>query len=107
MLPNALDVAIHETGGHAYALVKSDGGSILQITNITDPANPSAASTIRRGADFKIDGVGDIIIHETGGHAYALVAANSIDGILLISITDPTNPGLSWHDIAAKFCTFN
>ena len=47
---------------------------------------------IRHGGDFKIGGVGDVIIHEADGRAYALVAADSIDGIQFIDITDPANP---------------
>ena len=92
VLPNVQDVAVHEAGGRAYAVVKSDGGAILQILDITDPANPAAVSTIRHGGDFKIGGVGDVIIHEADGRAYALVAADSIDGVQFIDITDPANP---------------
>ena len=92
VLPNVLEVAVYETGGRAYALVKSGGGTIFQIIDITDPSSPSVTETIRRGGDFKINGVGNTIIHETGGRAYALVTADSVYGIQFVDITDPASP---------------
>ena len=81
-------------GGSTYALVASlngDGG--VQIINITDPYNPTNASSISDGTRYTtLNGSASITTATIEGSTYALVAAGNDDGVQIINITDPYNP---------------
>ena len=47
--PKGVDII--KIGQSAYALVASSGDRGIQIINITDPANPTATSTVRDNVD--------------------------------------------------------
>lgn len=79
------NVRVHE--GIAYVARGSDG---LRIVDVSDPASP--VDLARVGAQS--DDFNDIKIIETaGGATYALVAS-AVRGVLVIHVSDPTEPEL-------------
>ena len=92
-LDGASGIAVFESGGSTYAAVAAynDGG--VQILDITDPHDITAAGSID-GTALELDGARGIATFTSGGSAYAAVAAYSDDGVQILDITDP-------HDITA------
>ncbi len=98
-LNGAEDITTVTIGSSIYALVASisDGG--IQIINITNPAIPLATSSIDDGTS---DGAGGTFNELAGAHGittvtigsatYALVAAQTDNGIQIINISDPSTP---------------
>ena len=90
-LSNVRSIAIFESGGHTYAAVAAPGEAAVQILNITDPSNITAAGNIRDGGSMVLGGAYDIAIFESGGHTYAAVAAFFDNGVQILNITNPSN----------------
>ena len=88
-----------QIGQSTYALVASFLDHGVQIINITDPANPTAVTSINDG---ETDGGGNtfdvlerssgIATIQIGQSTYALVASLLDDGVQIINITDPAAP---------------
>ena len=64
----------------------------MHIINITDPENPSLASTISDSGDLILNSLRNVSIASIGGKTYALVSAKSDDDVQIIDISDPTAP---------------
>ena len=80
-------------GGSTYALVAGYGADGVQIINITDPYNPTNASSITDGTRYPtLKGAISITTATIEGSTYALVAALADNGVQIINITDPYNP---------------
>ena len=96
-LGEAADVEVFEKGGRAYAIVAAayggDGGGV-QIMDITNPIHPSPVSAVFDGSGgfSALDGAADVELFETGGRAYAIVAATVDDGVQIMDITNPVHP---------------
>ena len=84
-------IAIFESGGSTYAAVASYDDHGVQILDITDPSNVTAAGSIEDGGTLELLGAQDIAIFESGGSTYAAVAAYDDDGVQILDITDPSN----------------
>ena len=121
-LKEARDVAIFESGGATYAAVSSyksgaqagesildtlspdtfrEGGGV-QILKLTDSngairTNPSTVSHIRDADGRDLNGAVGIITYESGGTTYAAVASYKDDGLQIIDLSDPDNPGAPGH----------
>ena len=92
-LGDASSITTAQIGGSHYALVASFIGDGVQIINITDPGNPSAAASLTDGAAYpELDGAYSITTARIGGSHYALVASFWDNGVQIIDITDPGNP---------------
>ena len=92
-LDGASDISIVQIGESIYALVASENDNGVQIIDITNPAAPTAVSSVTDGATFdELDGAYDITTVTIGQSIYALVASRGDDGVQIINITDPTNP---------------
>ena len=92
-LDGANDITTVKIGESTYALVTAFNESGVQIIDISNPAVPTAASSISDGAIFDtLGGADDITTVKIGQSTYALVAAFEDDGIQIIDITDPTMP---------------
>ena len=93
VLNGASDITTFKLGNHTYAAVAADVNSGVQILNITNPANITAAGNIAdigaMTADLELRGARGITIFESGGHTYAAVAADRSDGVQILNITDP------------------
>ena len=92
-------IAIFESGNHTYAAVAAPGDSGVQILNITNPSNITAAGNIVDADEFNEEntddlllvGTGRIAIFESGGHTYAAVTAVDDNGVQILNITNPSN----------------
>ena len=93
-LNGAAGITTHTIGSSHYALVASLADDGVQIINITDPTDPSAAAAVTDGADgyTELDGAWDITTHTIGSSHYALVASLVDDGVQIINITNPAMP---------------
>ena len=84
--------------GSTYALVASDRDDGIQIINITNPYNPTNASSITDGTRYpELQGAHSITTATIEGSTYALVAAKSDHGVQIINITNPYNPTNASH----------
>ena len=81
-------------GSSTYALVTSTIEDGVQIINITDPYNPTAAwhITDEDGAFTTLNHPTSIITTTIGSSTYALVTARDDHGVQIIDITNPYEP---------------
>ena len=84
-------VEYYQTNNRHYAVVVSSVDDGIQIVDITDPDNPTAAGYLTDTADLELDGAEGVAIYSVGGRTYAVVAALVDDGIQIVDITDPAN----------------
>ena len=83
-LDGAQDIATFESGGSTYAAVASFFDGSVQIIDITDPFDITAAGSITGLA-----GANSIATFESGNSTYAAVALFYDDGIQILDVTDP------------------
>ncbi len=87
------DIITHTVGAITYAIVTTDISDGVQIINISNPANPTAVSSITDGSTFnELDGANEIATVQIGGVTYALVASTIDDGVQIINLSDPAAP---------------
>ena len=88
------DIAIVKIDTSTFALVTAKHDRSVQIINITDPSNPSPASTIYDGVNgyTELNNPYSVTTVETDTSIFALVAARDDNGVQIINITDPYNP---------------
>ena len=87
------DIAIFKSGGGTYAAVASYADDGIQILNITNPYNVTAAGSITNSSDAPVlGGAYGIDTFESGGSTYAAVAAFKGDGVQIIRLTDGDTP---------------
>ncbi len=81
-------------GFGTYAITVDWHSSNARITDITDPANPAAISSMVDGTDSftELQGPRNVDTTRIGTNTYALIASYDDDGLQIINITDPTNP---------------
>ena len=84
-------IAAFESGGHTYAAVAAFGDDGVQILNVTNPSNITAAGSIGNTDSLELDGPVGITIFESGGHTYAAVASYDDDGVQILNVTNPSN----------------
>ena len=93
-LRGAYGITTVKIGESTYALVTAERDDGVQIINITDPENPTAASSVTDdddGFDTFHESRG-ITTVQIGESTYALVASFLDHGVQIINITDPENP---------------
>ncbi len=97
-LNGARGITTVHIGQSTYALVAAFEDDGVQIINITNPATPTAVSSITDGGNddaggiFELDGARDITTATIGSSTYALVASYYDDGVQIIDITNPATP---------------
>ena len=84
-------ITTFESGGSTYAAVAAPGDDGVQILDITDPSNVTAADSIDDDGTLVLDGPRGITTFESGGSTYAAVTSFVEDGIQILDITDPSN----------------
>ena len=98
-LQSPRNIATAKIGSETYAVVtaSSRSSSGVQIMNITDPANPVAASHMSHGADgfLALEGPRGVAVAQIGSDTYAVVPALISDAVSIINITDPESPSLA------------
>ena len=93
-LNGAYDIATFKSGTGTYAAVAANADDGVQILNITDPSNITAAGSITDttgNTGLELDGARGITTFKSGTDTYAAVAAYSDDGVQILNITDPSN----------------
>ena len=93
-LNTAWGVDTFEIAGRTYAAVTAVGDDGVQIINLTDPATPTAVSSVTDGSGGfnTLDAPYATDIFAIGGRTYAAVTAYTDDGIQIINLTDPASP---------------
>ena len=92
-LNGSISITTATIGGSTYALVAAWNDNGVQIINITDPYNPTNASSITNSTSYPtLNGANSITTATIGGSTYALVTAFDDDGVQIINIDDPYNP---------------
>ena len=86
---DARGITIFESGVHTYAAVAAYEDDGVQILNVTDPSNITAAGSITDTDTLELEGASGITTFVSGGHTYAAVAAFEDDGVQILNITDP------------------
>ncbi len=92
-LDGARSITTIQIDSSIYALVAAGSDDGVQIIDISDPAMPTAVSSITDGGTF--DELGEarsITTIQIDSSIYALVAAGSDDGVQIIDISDPAMP---------------
>ena len=90
-LYGARDITTFESGGHTYAAVTAYRDDGVQILNITNPYNITAAGSITDAGTLELSGANGITVFNAGSHIYAAVAASIDDGVQILDITNPYN----------------
>ena len=111
-LASAGSVGTATISGKIYAVVAGTTDDAIQIIDITDPTSPLPVTSVFDGdpwpthpsaplptpgilddqSNFSLNSPGDIVMFETGGHWYAIVASSDDDAIQVIDVTDPARP---------------
>ena len=89
MLAGARGIATFESGNSTYAAVAAYQDDGVQILDITDPSDITAAGSITDGGDLELNGASGITTFKSGNSTYAAVASPDDDGIQILDITDP------------------
>ena len=90
-LEGANDITIFESGGHTYAAVAAKEDDGVQILNVTNPSNITAAGSITDDSTLELEYAWGITTFESGGHTYAAVGAGNDNGVQILNITNPYN----------------
>ena len=89
---DARGITIFESGDHKYAAVASYSDNGVQILNVTDPSNITAAGSITDdNISLELAGATSITTFKSDGHTYVAVAAYLDDGVQILDVTDPPN----------------
>ncbi len=95
-LGGAAGIEVFERGGRTYLLVAASEDDGFQIIDVTDPASPAEADRGRDGSRCstaaRYSALGGAVASDTlaiGGGLYAVVAAESDDGVQVVDIADP------------------
>ena len=91
-LRGAYGVDIFSVSGSTYAVVAAIGDHGIQIVNLTDPANPTAAGNLVDSNSTTLDGASIVDIYSASGSTYAVVTSLGDHGIQIVNIADPANP---------------
>ena len=100
-LDGAVDITTFVSGSHTYAAVAASVDFGVQILDITNPTNITAADSIRDMGDgtpdLELRGARGITTFESGGHTYAAVAAYFSDSVQILNVTDPSDITAAGH----------
>ena len=83
-------ITTFESGGHTYAAVAAYHDNGVQILNVTNPSNITAAGHITDDSSLKLRNARDITTFESGGHTYAAVVAYLDDSVQILDVTNPS-----------------
>ena len=89
-LAGASGIAVFESGGSTYAAVIAYFDNGVQVLDVTDPSDITAAGSITDTATLELDGALGIATFESGGSTYAAVASYFDYGVQILNITDPS-----------------
>lgn len=86
-----------ETGvihGKPYAMIAGLRDGVVQVVDMSDPANPDPVSVIRNGVNGfdAVSGVADVALAEIRGVPYAVMVSTTEDAFHVVYMQDPTTP---------------
>ena len=73
--PASHGITTFKSGGHTYAAAAAYGDNGVQILNVTNPYDVTAAGSITDDDDLELEGTRYIATFKSGGHTYAAVTA--------------------------------
>ena len=90
-LYGAYGITTFVSGGHIYAAVASYTDNGVQILNVTDPSNITAAGSIddTDSSGLVLGGARGIATFESGDRTYAAVTASYDNGVQILDVTYP------------------
>ena len=91
-LSGAYGIATFTSGSRTYAAVTAlwdDDG--VQILDVTDPSDITAAGSIGDTRTLELSGASDVATFTSGGRTYAAVAAYWDDGVQILDVTNPSS----------------
>ena len=88
-LSGAKGITTFTSGGSTYAAVAASGDSGVQILDITDPSDITATDNIGDTTARELSSAEGIAVFESGGSAYAAVAAYDDNGVQILRLTSP------------------
>ena len=88
-LSGAKGITTFTSGGSIYAAVAASGDSGVQILNVTDPSSITATDNIGDTTARELSSAEGIAVFESGGSAYAAVAAYDDNGVQILRLTSP------------------
>ncbi len=91
-LESASGITTFQAGGSIYAAVASFDDDGVQILDISDPHNVTAADQITDGGSLELNGPRAITTFQTGGSTYAAVASSDDDGVQILRLATDTPP---------------
>ena len=85
---------VFDMAGRTYAIATAHDDNAVLIINVTDPASPALLSAPNRswGGFEAMDRPTGVAAFDAGHRTYAAVAANDGSCVLIIDVTDPTEP---------------
>ena len=94
LLDDARNVAVAEIDSKTYAVVTAFSDSAVSIIDITNPSDPLLVFNVTddEGDFAELSGAQGITITEIDSKTYAVVTPGFDEGILIMDITDPSNP---------------
>ena len=94
LLANARGVTVFTAQGGTFAAVTSIGDDGLQLINITNPNNLTAAGQLEdiSGPGLLLDGARGVAHFTVGLNIYVAVTASTERGLQIVNVTDPYNP---------------
>ena len=87
----ASGITTFESGTNIYAAVTSWGESGVQILNVTNPYNITAAGSITDTPDLKLFTAFGITTFESGTDTYVAVTGSNESGVQILNVTNPYN----------------
>ena len=91
-LNSAHSSAVYSVAGRLYAVVTGQADDGIQIVDITDPTDITAAGNLADTSSLLLDNPRGVAVHTIGGLHYAVVASLADDGIQIVDVTDPSAP---------------
>ena len=88
-LNGASDITIFKSDGNTYAAVAASGNRGVQILDITNPSNITAAGQIKDSATLK--NLKDITTFKLDGDTYAAITSFDRDNVQVLNLADPLN----------------
>ncbi len=91
MLYRPWGITTFERNGHTYAAVTAQEGDGVQILDLTDPDNITGAGSIANGPGLALNRPRGITTFEQDDRLYAVVVANTDNGVQILDLTDLDN----------------
>ena len=90
VLSNPFGITTFKSESNIYAAIAARGEHGVQILDITNPSNVTAAGNIIDGGTLELSGATGIATFKSDTHTYAVIAAAFDSGVQILNITVPS-----------------